>query len=82
VFSYNPADSSAGKKVASGHLDIEHLATAVGSAGGAGGVGGQSVSALRALAEFRGMPAVGGLPRPEAHLRSFTFGDSHRVVVC
>jgi hypothetical protein len=45
-------------------------------------VGTERGTALGALAELGGMPAVGGLAGAQAHLRSFTFRDSHRMVVC
>jgi len=64
------------------HLDIKNLTASVGSAGGAGRVGTERGTALGALAELGGMPAVGGLAGAQAHLRSFTFRDSHRMVVC
>lgn len=64
------------------HLDIQDLTAAVGSAGGAGRVGTERGAALGALAELGGMPAIGGLAGAQAHLRSFTFRDSHRMVVC
>ena len=50
------------------HLDIEDLASAVGSAGRAGGVGTERSAALGALAELRGMPAVSSLAGAKAHL--------------
>jgi hypothetical protein len=56
------------RKVALCHLDIEDLASAVGSAGRAGSVGTERCAALGALTELRGMPAVRGLAGAKAHL--------------
>ena len=36
-------------------------------------------SALRAFAEFRGLPAVGRFAGAQAHLRGFAFGNSHKI---
>lgn len=49
------------------HLDIENLATAVGTAGGAGCVGMKRGAALGAFAKLGGMPAVSGLAGAKAH---------------
>ena len=55
----------------------QDLATFVVATGGAGGMRGDGASALGALVQLRGDPAMRGLARAEAHLGGFAFWNSH-----
>ena len=57
--------------------DAQHLAALVITARSASGVRLDRAPALRAFVEQRGLPAMRRLAGAQAHLRCFTFGDSH-----
>src|SRR6476469_276297 len=58
--------------------DAQHLAAFVITARSASGVRLDRAPALRAFVEQRGLPAMRSLAGAQAHLRCFTFGDSHK----
>ena len=57
----------------------QDLSALVVSAGRADRVRDLCAAALAALAELRSMPAIRRFARPETHLRSFTFWNTHGV---
>lgn len=57
--------------------DGQYLAAFVVAAGRAGDMRRNGAATLRALAELRGLPAIGRPPRAQPHFRSFAFWDSH-----
>lgn len=59
-------------------FDGQDLPALVITARGAGRMRGDRAPALRAFIELRRLPAVRRLARAQAHLRSFTFGNSHK----
>jgi hypothetical protein len=58
-------------------LDREDLTTPIIAARFASNVSGNAAAALRATLELAGVPAVGRLAGAQAHLRSFSLGNSH-----
>jgi len=58
-------------------FDRQHLPAFIIAAGGANRVTCDRAAALWTLAKLGPMPAVRGSARAQAHLRCFTFGDSH-----
>src|ERR1700716_1527265 len=58
--------------------NAQHLPAFVIAAGRASRMRGDGSTALRALVQLRCLPAMRGLARAQAHLRNFSFGNSHK----